>query len=142
MKLELKHLAPYLPYELRLIEGKHSYVLSGGNLDEWFNWGFPPRDVRPILRPLSDITKEIEHNGEEFFPLDKIRELFGIYFDTDLDLVIEGDDYATSEKYIGFKILQNATNKLFEWHFDVFGLIEAGLAIDINTLEKHQNKIK
>ena len=26
--------------------------------------------------------------------------------------------------------------KLFEWHFDVFGLIDAGLAIDINTLEK------
>lgn len=26
--------------------------------------------------------------------------------------------------------------KLFEWHFDVFGLIEAGLAIDINTLNQ------
>ena len=25
--------------------------------------------------------------------------------------------------------------KLFEWHFDVFGLIPEGLAIDINTLE-------
>jgi hypothetical protein len=25
--------------------------------------------------------------------------------------------------------------KLFEWHFDVFGLIDAGLAIDINTLD-------
>jgi hypothetical protein len=26
--------------------------------------------------------------------------------------------------------------KLLEWHFDIYGLIEAGLAIDINTLEK------
>ena len=25
--------------------------------------------------------------------------------------------------------------KLLEWHFDVFGLIDAGLAIDINTLK-------
>lgn len=25
--------------------------------------------------------------------------------------------------------------KLIEWHFDVFGLIEKGLAIDINTLK-------
>ena len=25
-------------------------------------------------------------------------------------------------------------SKLIEWHFDVFGLIEKGLAIDINTL--------
>ena len=24
--------------------------------------------------------------------------------------------------------------KLLEWHFDIFGLIEKGLAIDINTL--------
>jgi hypothetical protein len=29
--------------------------------------------------------------------------------------------------------------KLFEWHFDVFGLISKGLAIDINTL-KNQNQ--
>jgi len=30
---------------------------------------------------------------------------------------------------------------LFKWHFDVFGLIEKGLAIDINTIEDVQTKI-
>ena len=28
----------------------------------------------------------------------------------------------------------NIINKLFEWHFDVFGLLENNLAIDKNTL--------
>lgn len=30
--------------------------------------------------------------------------------------------------------------KLFEWHFDIFGLIEAGLAIDINELNNNNGK--
>ena len=44
----------------------------------------------------------------------------------------------TSKRYLE-KWKYETTNyetieKLFEWHFDVFGLIEKGLAIDINTL--------
>ena len=40
--------------------------------------------------------------------------------------------YTNSE--LIFKQKYWIAQKLFEWHFDVFGLIEAGLAIDINTL--------
>ena len=32
--------------------------------------------------------------------------------------------------YINYGIVE----KFIEWHFDIFGLIEQGLAIDINTL--------
>ena len=34
---------------------------------------------------------------------------------------------------------KNDYEKLFEWHFDIFGLIEKGLAIDINTLSDVNN---
>ncbi len=40
---------------------------------------------------------------------------------------------------IRLDILENrykVVKKLFEWHFDIFGLIPAGLAIDINTLKR------
>ena len=32
-------------------------------------------------------------------------------------------------------VYQNIYEKLFEWHFDVFNLIEAGIAIDVNTVK-------
>jgi hypothetical protein len=33
-----------------------------------------------------------------------------------------------------FPIMQ----KLLEWHFDIFGLIKEGLAIDINTIGENE----
>jgi hypothetical protein len=74
MKLELKHLAPYLPYGLNceLDTNVHSILIGleksfsndsfVGRFDEFGEhnlWQF-----KPILRPLSDLTKEIEVNGE------------------------------------------------------------------------------
>jgi len=32
--------------------------------------------VKPILRPLTDLTKEIEHKGEKFVPIVRISELY------------------------------------------------------------------
>jgi len=32
--------------------------------------------------------------------------------------------------------LIEAYSLLFKWHFDVFGLIKKGLAVDINTLKQ------
>ena len=122
MKLELKHLAPYLPYGLNYqytgngitkIMGSHNIDIVNGEV------------FKPILRPLSDLTKEIEIDGEIFIPYDWIKENIdrhGCYIDYS-DMFIEPTEYA-----------YNVVSKLFEWHFDVFGLIEKGLAIDINDL--------
>ena len=70
MKLELKHLAPYLPYELKyFFKGSVQEIrtLESGDLGkimlEWFN-----ESKKPILRPLSDLTEEIEVNGNKFIP--------------------------------------------------------------------------
>ena len=66
MKLELKHLAGYLPYGL-----KYKDIPKGFDgireLDiKTFDWCL--ENGKPILRPLSDLTKEIEVNGEKFVP--------------------------------------------------------------------------
>lgn len=129
MKLELKHLAPYLPYELKgLVEWIHKnkthcvklYGILENNLQiENPYGGFDYCDIedfKPILRPLSDLTKEIEVNAEKFVPI----------IQTDIDIPFTSDLY--------FLVAYGDVQKLLEWHFDVFGLIEKGLAIDINTL--------
>lgn len=77
-----------------------------------------------VLLPLSDLTKEIEHNGEKFVPMDILYNEFSQYDCFEFDNI---------------NVLNNPYNQiqnLLEWHFDVYGLIEQGLAIDINTLNK------
>lgn len=50
--------------------------------------------------------------------------------------------YGLDDNMIKFEIHNDVSSmeyfhvkKLLEWHFDVFGLIESGLAIDVTTLE-------
>ena len=128
MKLELKHLSPYLPYGLKISCNNDNVIEMGAYpspkrklIDIESVCGTP--EWKPILRPLSDLTKEIEHNGEKLS-----KRTMEVIKDRDWGLI--------------HFCPHHDVKKLFEWHFDVHGLIEAGLAIDINTLEKHQNKIK
>lgn len=57
MKLELKHLAPYLPYLLRCKNANTTFEMTGSFLDEWYNYGELPKDLKPILRPLDDLEQ-------------------------------------------------------------------------------------
>ena len=218
MKIELKHLAPYLPYELTfVIENETEFSTNGFDV-EFDNDNYIPNgvyqltginyansylpdcvmykaihhtdtsrdgyaqitDTKPILRPLSDLTKKIEVNGEKFVPLQKLCRLFAyneqykkdwifnseenyafnggrnrnnfnkelIYFCSASDpiMTIEFGYYSISKKFylkdnrdkedLTYVVNQyDAMQKLFEWHFDVFGLIEAGLAIDFKKIK-------
>ncbi len=162
MKLELKHLAPYLPYGLKCKtkvhdggNGKNLVLVLSGLIREyarfyhkgdWCNQDFD--DFKPILRPLSDLTKEIEVNGEKFVPI--LRMIKECHFTGDYKLIFFEllDSRTTRRNYrVGYNDMKiywdvliyvegmryDYIQKLIEWHFDVFGLIEKGLAIDINT---------
>lgn len=134
--LTIKHLAPYLPYELKIRCGEMSHpILTCADTNEFeiaVKEVFINSAYKPILRPLSDLTKEIEVNGEKFVPLEKLK-IIGMSVDLNengLELVFD-NDYLWVYLH-DFK--ENIYDKLLEWHFDVFGLIEKNLAIDINTL--------
>jgi hypothetical protein len=127
MKLEVKHLAGYLPYELILVARN---VLSEtprriySNLNAMNIMSLVEGDTlyKPILRPLSDLTKEIEVNGEKFVPLYVLQRLDKAFIADFIEVFgIEECKFSVIEK-------------LHEWHFDIYGLIESDLAIDINTL--------
>ncbi len=124
-KLELKHIAPYLPYKLNCClmgEDTQSFLIEGARhnyMDVWSlktiteEWNYT--EVFPILRPLSDLTKEIKlwDEGQFIVGGERIREWY------DLD-----PRRCTYEQFC----------YLLENHYDVFGLIKKGLAIDINTI--------
>lgn len=80
-------------------------------------------EIKPILRPLSDLTKEIEVNGEKFVPLDILDKRNNI----GLIEILEDSDLINTLPYFCIEFLN-------KWHFDVHNLIHRGLAIDINTL--------
>jgi len=123
MKLELKHIKGYLDTGLEMMDtaSNRKWKL---NIYHFSSIGFFDK---PILRPLSDLTKEIEVNGEKFVPV----EVFGYEEEITTDFIfkIDGSYYEITE--MPFDVIQ----KLLEWHFDIYGLIEANLAIDINTLK-------
>lgn len=93
-----------------------------------------------VLRPLSDLTKEIEHKGENFVPIERIIESFiegtEDALDQSLEVIeyfIENENFSRIE-YLPFILIQ----KLIEWHFAV-GLEERDY-IDINTLNENPYK--
>ncbi len=116
-KLKCKHLAPYLIYDLKLqrVNYKHekfktltAYDLCpDGEID----------NIKPILHPLSDIAKVFEVMEED----DKKVIM-------NCEHILKKDFVFWQEPYFIVQIL-------FKYHFDVFGLIENGLAIDINSIK-------
>lgn len=108
-----------------------------------FGWGDAKEftNVKPILYPLSSLTKEIEHNGEKFVPY--VELLRAAAFDIDNMTGEEIEHFKNA--YAGFNldleiIAFSDAVKLIEWKFDLAGLIEKGEAIDVNTLTENPYK--
>jgi hypothetical protein len=151
MKIELKELAGYLPYGLKVILGSIVRNITAVSIDSPFVFvdayeGSRDKqmagveNIKPILHPLSDLLKEIEHNREKFTPI----EWFEIGDDENASLEYDYGNIKLTKtlksiakhnchndiNYLPYGVVQ----KFLEWHFDIFGWIEKGLAIDINTL--------
>ena len=137
-ELTLEHLSGYLPYGLKaeMLDYKSDYV--GRQYDviigvhQWSkngDWclltdgGSKPsfNHIKPILRPLSDLTKEIEVGGNLIKPIDELSGALSSF-----------NDYQSVIKHK--LIMYNDIQVLLKYHFDIHNLIEQGLGIDINTL--------
>lgn len=162
---KIEYLAGYLPFKLKMQYIGQGRPFRGTKKVEELNIQniellMFSNHRKPILRPLSDTTKEIEVNGVKFVPIIKLTKIaHGYRF---IEHVIVSDNfmnvdyfkygehfkfsisqglkfiniYNNSEnKYIPISNLSKLLQKLHEWHFDIYGLIEKGLAIDINTLK-------
>ena len=148
-------LAMSLPYGLYLgqhrgglIESYKYYGLKFSSYsDEWITYiddkehgdyqSSYEKGIYPILRPFSDLTKEIEHEGEKFVPLRRLLQ--NNYFD--LTQMSEQDVLSYEKAYTMPEIITLCDLLLYlKWHFDIAGLIEKGEAIDVNTLDENPYK--
>jgi len=129
-KLELKHFAAYLPYGLECLDlsDETIFTLDALNIDAALNDATYLNTIRLYLRPLSDLTKEIEVNGEKFVPCNFLKTIH-FYPESNEMMKREIIDSILIECQIYW-----INEKLLKWHFDIYGLIENDLAIDINTL--------
>ncbi|MDR2207144.1 MAG: hypothetical protein LBE36_13430 [Flavobacteriaceae bacterium] len=140
-KLELQEISGYLPYGLKLtmpiVNGvynicQYNFKSQKVNVYSDEHSAFSLSGYLAILRPLSDLYKPIQHNGKEEIPIVECGKICGFYGDgnelfnleellikyaTRIETIIETFDYLHS-RFIDYR-----------------GLIEVGLAIDLNTLE-------
>ena len=151
MKLELKHLAPYLPYRL-------SFSLNLNNVRDNFpdelrtlklaetNIDLALKIGKPILRPLSSMTKEeayefgvlltseVEMDYKEVGNGSKMV-LMGSIHPTIMyqDKVDEDYSFMIQFSPTGIRGMDIIPYEAYEWlfkhHFDVFNLIDIELAI-------------
>jgi len=125
-ELTIKHLSAYLPYGVKCSHARKKGNIKATDVLTIDTWFITKRDYfKPILRPLSDLTKEIEHNGEKFVPAAK---MITHGFHNSFWYELEKFDY----RYLYAMDL----DKLLEWHFDIFSLIESGLAISIHDTKE------
>jgi len=164
-QLELKHIAPYYEYNDKCMYNNQVYdifALHKADTVAIFDYSDDTptlvliEEIKPIRRPLSDLTKEIDIDGEKFIPALKLVELaIERGMQKDIAPTIEWDIKIINKPFgkllkvtkcddwylmLSFnepdRLKYFQLQKLFEWHFDIFNLIESGLAIDINTLNK------
>lgn len=132
----------------------HPTRILADNMDSEHIWMF-----KPLLHPLSRLTEPILEGGK--IPLEVIA-LFGKpdheLIDVEISNCGEQINYYISSGHVGHRnstefdintkcfrrhgqIMQHDVNqKLFEWHFDIFGLIEKGLAEPIETSKANEKR--
>lgn len=127
-KLQAKYLAPYLPHRLKFMVKANGQILEMTSLNLRCVGIYKLEDIKPIFRPFSDLTKEIEVNGKTFIPkniLDKTHIVHWSYININR---------------VNSEMLKDApswfVNKLIEWNFDVFGLIDLKIAESIHDVDK------
>lgn len=159
--MEPKEIMPYLAYGLQGICIK-KYSMGEGFwtiLNERYTYETRYVDIqlthfKPIFRPMSDLINPCLEGGK-IPALELVNELIRLGIKEDIAPSIPFNVKAVNKPFgkllkvtkidqwyllISFsepnRISHLLYQKLIEWHFDVFGLIEKDEAIDINTIGK------
>ena len=145
MKLELKHIAPYLPYDLQMVYIVRGEIIGAGNLnrvsinrdenhpirydinynDAVHEWMF-----KPILKPISSMTKEEAYEfgillmGEADMKDKEIgigeMRLMGATYPTIVYKDKEDEEYSITIQFssVGISGIDLVPYEAYEWLFD------------------------
>ncbi len=144
MKLEIKHIAPYLPYGLKIELKKNTYPKTTEIVDlEFEHLKYLVKSlnhtIKPLLRPLSYIDAELIDKKEGF--KFRLKDCFCNGLDIECNELIK--KIKTNTLYTPWTFVLRSSyllvQNLLEHHFDIYGLIEKGLAIDMCSIEQKSN---
>lgn len=148
-KLEIKHLAPYLPHGIQVklefledcelpwyYEDKEIFTLEGMMLD-WYN-SSNITSINPLLLPLSEFTDpqwiEVIRAGYDGHERQSVPNIIRHSSAIEIDMFLKVTTYDFNNRQFEsgcYKFNQLAAfEELYKLHGDVFGLIDKGLAID------------
>lgn len=148
-QLTIEHLAAYVPCGVKTLSGHYLVGVYAGCSDQTrplllsetingpIDWEANFDMDKLILRPLSQLTVPITHNGETFVPIKRILT----DFDYDMSRVFVKGSCVLLDCLLGDMTLLNCNleylgyNKaqlLLSWHFDVFSLGNNGLCVYMN----------
>lgn len=154
-KLTLENIAYYLPYGLKAelqtaINFGEIYEVTGLNSDivkldglEYWNHLF---EIKPLLRPMSQLTQKITIEGKECIPIVELAKIAfpNVEWEANRSLKISYKDRYMFEYWNDSFCFWDGDGKkgrvpnqlqLFQWlyknKFDVFGLCDAGLALPV-----------
>lgn len=175
--LDQKDIASYIPYGLKVqdrdldiwllsqlgnvdpcMDGDVGLCCDGGDCQQYDYLS----DIKPILRPMSDLGEKITHRGQTFVPMVEIAKLLGysglvrhendgeVTYGFDVPYMDDYDSYTFgwNSAHGAFSIWydnvaatpmadmifnMDALDMLSQWMFDYQGLVTAGLALDVNT---------
>jgi len=133
-KLELAHLAAYLPYGLKVMRGDGIQDrLCGIMFSDDTDYRNTKETYHNIEHPLANLethTVEFEDIKPLLRPLSELYSTDGFSLS---NMISHGyhNTFWSEEKFSVKHIYYHDLAILLEWHFDVFGLIESGLAIKI-----------
>ncbi len=85
----------------------------------------PSCHYKLILRPISDLKKDIIHNGEKY-------NFWEYMFIPTYERKLLETWIQDNKSYLGDSISYLIINELIEHHFDIFNLIEEGVAVSYN----------
>lgn len=147
MELELKHIQHYELSGDNGLKFKHENNTEPIQLDSILfkcEWNFTFTDnkgnpdvglfsqIKPILLPISSLYTEITHNGKTFIPW---KELDWGSWNDEIGYIVSAEYGENPRVAINVLDFIDDYYKLLEWHFDVFGLIDKGLALDKTKIE-------
>lgn len=164
-KLELRHICGYLPWGLRADVNSKIFLnptlIGLRKIFADFNYygsniSFEIEKVKPLLLPLSALTEPLEDgtvpaieiaklcdNGHNH-SISKIKTYTGlIIVSTDICDYVEnvtirishGISVEMGGSYVTITTAQRIFEYLYSKHFDIYGLIDSGLAIDKRTIK-------
>ncbi len=136
MQLEIKHLAPYLPFgvKVRVLREDNEYDIFGLTPSQLTlfasNYHF---EFKPILRPISDLNKQVEIEGKLITPIEMVLPYVA---DIPPFLLEDERERLMLRLRLGMidGIFYAQIQRLLQMHFDIFGLIKEELALDINHI--------